>query len=70
MYLERVDRTVQIELRDDGDLVHLPSETDLDPHPRVGGYGLMIVRQLATRVRYLRSGSENVWLIDFQIEAA
>lgn len=66
--LERIERTLRFELRDNGSPVQLPSESDLEPHPRVRGYGLVIVRQLASRVHYERSGSENVWSIDFEVD--
>ena len=67
IHLERADRTLRIELRDTGRPVRLPAENELEPHPRVGGYGMVIVRQLASRVHYERSGSENVWSIDFDV---
>lgn len=68
IHLERDDRAVRFELRDSGRLVRLPTETDLEPHPRVGGYGMVIVGLLASRVRYERVGSENVWSIDFDLD--
>lgn len=68
IHLERLDEMLRIELRDTGRPVRLPAETELAPHPRVGGYGMVIIRQLASRVHYERSGSENVWSIDFDLQ--
>lgn len=66
--LEQQGGAVWVELRDDGRPVELPCPTTKEPHPRVGGYGMMIVEQLTSSLRYERVGNENVWSAEFACE--
>ncbi len=65
IHLDQPDGAVRLELRDDGKPIDLPCPSTRESHPRVGGYGLMIVEQLATTLRYERVGDENVWWVEF-----
>lgn len=65
LHLDRPSGVVRIELRDDGNPVDDAGPSTREPHPRVGGYGLMIVEQLASTLRYERVGDENVWSVEF-----
>ncbi len=65
IHLDQPSGAVRVELRDKGKPVELPCPSTNEPHPRVGGYGLMIVEQLASTVRCERVGDENVWWVEF-----
>ncbi len=65
VHLDQPAGAVVVELRDDGKPVELPCESTREPHPRVGGYGMMIVEQLASSLHYERIGDENVWRAEF-----
>ncbi len=58
---------LQIELRDRGNPVTTPIYDDLEPHPRVRGYGMMIAEQLASELSYERCESVNVWRVRFNL---
>lgn len=53
---------VEVELRDDG---RPYVDSTRAPHPRIGGYGLMIAEQLASAIVYARHDNENRWTIRF-----
>ena len=57
-----------VELRDRGRPAELPDIQDLAPHPRIGGYGLVIVQQLAASLSHVRVGQENVWHVEFELD--
>jgi len=61
---------LRVELRDHGKLAALPLPGELGAHPRVRGYGMMIVELLASRVAYHRVDEVNVWSIEFDLTAS
>jgi len=58
---------LSIELHDAGDPMEPADALDLEPHPRVRGYGMMIAEQLASELSYERRGSVNVWRATFEL---
>ena len=66
--VHRASDRLRVELRDRGRPAELPGRDDLEPHPRVGGYGLVIVDALAL-VEHARVGDENVWTLGFELSA-
>lgn len=67
--LDQSPRRLRVQLCDEGHPAVLPGDDDLDPHPRVRGYGMIIVSLLASNVRYERSGESNVWTVDFALRS-
>lgn len=57
---------LRAEIRDAGDPLAMTSG-DLDPHPRVRGYGMMIAEHLATAIDYERRAELNVWTASFDL---
>ncbi len=58
---------LSIELRDFGAPLDLSVSAELEPHPRIRGYGMMIAEQLASELTYERRGSVNVWQANFDV---
>lgn len=56
---------VIVELLDSGNPLAPATLSDLEPHPRVRGYGMMVAEQLASELTYERQGSLNVWRATF-----
>lgn len=50
---------------DAGPVVRPDALPDAPAEPQVGGYGLMIVEQVADRFGYERVGDANVWTLEF-----
>ena len=62
--------SLQVTLTDAGEPVDVAAipEPDLDA-PQIGGYGMMIVRQLVSDLGYERVGQRNIWTATFDIES-
>lgn len=59
---------IVVGLRDGGEEFSPDPEAVADPdHPRVGGYGLMIIDALASSVDYRRDGETNTWTVTFDL---
>jgi len=56
-----------VELHDAGVAPDPRAAADLEPHPRVRGYGMMIAEQLASELSYERQGDVNVWRATFDL---
>lgn len=56
-----------VELLDSGNPLAPAALTDLEPHPRIRGYGMMIAEQLASELTYERQSSLNVWRATFDL---
>lgn len=59
--------SMQIEIHDSGAPLELPAIGELEPHPRVRGYGMVIAEQLASDLSYERRDSVNVWRARFDV---
>lgn len=58
---------ITVELRDRGAPLATTSLSDLEPHPRVRGYGMVIAEELADDVTYERIEPFNVWRARFDL---
>lgn len=56
---------ITVVLSDGGAPLAVPSVADLEPHPRVRGYGMMIAEHLASELTYERRGAMNLWHVEF-----
>jgi len=61
--LTRSDDCIRVDFIDDGR--HFTPPAPRPEEPTVGGYGLMIVEQLATTVTYERVAAQNRWTLTF-----
>ena len=59
---------LSIELHDLGNPLE-PLGQEVEPHPRVRGYGMMIAEQLASELTYERRGTVNVWRATFDLSS-
>lgn len=66
----RIDGTIlTVEMIDAGGAFDATAVTTPDPNqPQVGGYGLMILEQLAATVSYERNGDQNHWRTTFELD--
>lgn len=65
LHLTAEPSRLTVELRDLGTPVDLSAE--LEPHPRIRGYGMLIAEQLASELTYERRGAVNVWQATFDV---
>lgn len=63
--LTRTPNRISIELTDDGAPFRHPRPEQVEPHPRVHGYGILIAEHLADELIYERRRSTNIWHIEF-----
>ncbi len=64
---ETAAESVTIRMIDHGDCYVTQEPLPLDGEPRVRGYGLLIVEQLATSVEHERVEQTNVWTLTFAL---
>lgn len=66
--VDKAETVLTVEIRDHGNPFDTASAPTPDPaEPQVGGYGLMIVEQLASELRYERAADENIWTASFAL---
>lgn len=58
---------IHVEVCDRGIPVALPAPGELESHPRIRGYGMLIAEQLATDLAYERHGEMNLWRVRFDL---
>lgn len=67
LHLTACADSLQVEIHDSGAPLDLAATGELEPHPRIRGYGMLIAEQLASELSYERQDSVNVWRARFDL---